>query len=74
MAPFLKPGKNQVTFHLEPDSKTFLTSYIFVYEPDTKLIISDVDGTITKSDMLGHILPRIKASHWAQRGVAEFYS
>jgi phosphatidate phosphatase LPIN len=24
-----------------------------------KIVISDVDGTITKSDMLGHVLPRL---------------
>lgn len=24
-----------------------------------RLVISDIDGTITKSDLLGHVLPRV---------------
>ena len=32
---------------------------IFVWEQSTKIIISDIDGTITKSDVRGMILPMI---------------
>ena len=37
------------------------------------MVISDIDGTITKSDVLGHILPVI-GRDWAQSGVAELFS
>ena len=37
------------------------------------MVISDIDGTITKSDVLGHILPVI-GNDWAQSGVAQLFS
>ena len=45
-----------------------------MWHHDEKIIISDVDGTVTKSDVLGHILPRIGMSDWAHTGIAELYS
>ncbi|KAJ1494278.1 Lipin/Ned1/Smp2-domain-containing protein [Baffinella frigidus] len=32
-----------------------------------QVVISDVDGTITKSDVMGHLLPRV-GIQWAQKG------
>ncbi|XP_055345790.1 phosphatidate phosphatase LPIN2-like [Paramacrobiotus metropolitanus] len=46
---------------------------IFLWRYDDKIVISDIDGTITKSDVLGHILPII-GSTWAQAGVAGLYN
>ena len=37
------------------------------------MVISDIDGTITKSDVLGHIMPVI-GRDWAQSGVARLFS
>lgn len=37
------------------------------------MIISDVDGTITKSDMLGHVLPRF-GRDWTHTGIAKLYT
>lgn len=39
----------------------------------SKIIISDVDGTITKSDMLGHVLPRF-GKDWSHKGIAKLYT
>ena len=36
-------------------------------------LISDIDGTITKSDVLGHVLPII-GRDWAQSGVASLFT
>ena len=36
-------------------------------------MISDIDGTITRSDVLGHLLPVI-GNDWAQMGVAHLFS
>lgn len=36
-------------------------------------MISDIDGTITKSDVLGHVIPAIGGT-WAHAGVAELYT
>ena len=38
-----------------------------------KLVISDVDGTITKSDVLGHVAPRVGID-WSHGGVTSLYS
>ena len=38
-----------------------------------QIVISDIDGTITKSDVLGHLLPVI-GRDWAQSGVAQLYT
>lgn len=40
---------------------------------DTKIIISDVDGTITKSDLLGHLLPRF-GRDWTHPGIAKLFN
>ena len=36
------------------------------------MVISDVDGTITKSDMLGHLLP-IVGKDWSHMGVTALF-
>ncbi|VDN60714.1 unnamed protein product [Dracunculus medinensis] len=38
-----------------------------------KIVISDIDGTITRSDVLGHVIPAI-GGQWAHAGVAELYT
>ena len=49
------------------------TSRIFLWNHMVKIVISDVDGTITKSDVLGHILPRI-GKDWSHSGVSELFT
>jgi hypothetical protein len=54
----LKIGKNEVIYKL----KTLFTFYtinadIYLWDIHSKLVISDIDGTITKSDFLGMVLP-----------------
>ena len=46
---------------------------IYLWHHSDKVVISDIDGTITKSDVLGHLLPVI-GRDWAQSGVAQLYS
>ena len=38
-----------------------------------RLVISDIDGTITKSDLLGHLLPRV-GFDWSHRGVTRLFT
>lgn len=47
--------------------------YVFRWKHSDKVVISDIDGTITKSDVLGHILPMV-GRDWAQLGVAQLFS
>jgi phosphatidate phosphatase LPIN len=46
---------------------------LYLWNLDTKIVISDIDGTITKSDLFGHILP-ILGRDWSHSGVAQLYS
>ncbi|KAI6244172.1 hypothetical protein M3Y99_00089600 [Aphelenchoides fujianensis] len=46
---------------------------IYLLKWSEKIVISDIDGTITRSDVLGHVIPVIGGT-WAHAGVAELYS
>lgn len=68
----LKPGANSVRFVVE-SSVVELTCRIFLWSCHHKVVISDVDGTITRSDVLGHLLPAV-GRDWSHVGVAGLYS
>jgi len=46
---------------------------IFLWSHEDKIVISDIDGTITKSDVLGQILPAM-GRDWFQTGVTGLFS
>lgn len=69
----LKPGHNEVIFSVHGKS-SLINGNIYLWDHDEKLVISDIDGTVTKSDILGHVLPRIGMSDWAHAGIAELYT
>lgn len=71
----LKEGKNRITF-------TFVTQVlgtqqvdarIYLWKWNTRVVISDVDGTITKSDVLGQVMPLV-GRDWTQSGVTRLFS
>ena len=66
----LKPGRNQITYRI---GTTALSAYVYLLNWDTKLVISDVDGTITRSDVLGHILPAI-GWDWSHKGISQLFT
>lgn len=47
--------------------------YLFRWMHSDKVIISDIDGTITKSDLLGHVFAMV-GKDWTQSGVAELFT
>ena len=51
-----------------------ITSRVFLWESDFQVVISDIDGTITKSDVRGMLLPLIGFGDWAQGEVASLFS
>ncbi|KXS11479.1 LNS2-domain-containing protein [Gonapodya prolifera JEL478] len=71
----LKKGINSVAFSVQSDLLGTSTTYarIFFWDWDARIIISDVDGTITKSDALGHLLNAL-GRDWTHTGIAELYS
>lgn len=68
----LQPGANTIRFFVE-SSSVELNCRIFLWSCHTKIAISDVDGTITRSDVLGHLLPAV-GRDWSQVGVAGLYT
>lgn len=71
----LKYGANAAKFTVTTalQGKSVCQCNIYLYKWSDQLVISDIDGTITKSDVLGHIIPAIGGT-WAHAGVAELYS
>ncbi|KAL3909975.1 MAG: hypothetical protein SGPRY_009228 [Prymnesium sp.] len=70
----LRFGTNTIKFSVNSGKRqeAVIQSQIYVFKPTTKLVISDVDGTITKSDVLGHLMPRV-GYDWSHKGVTSLY-
>uniref|UniRef100_A0A914H3C5 Uncharacterized protein n=1 Tax=Globodera rostochiensis TaxID=31243 RepID=A0A914H3C5_GLORO len=66
-----KKGRYSVRFSVEDWKGRTLSLYCFLYYWDstTKLVVSDIDGTVTKSDVWGMILGKA----WIQRDVRSLY-
>ncbi|XP_037717927.1 phosphatidate phosphatase LPIN2 isoform X3 [Drosophila subpulchrella] len=71
----LKEGMNEIEFSVTTayQGTTRCKCYLFRWKHNDKVVISDIDGTITRSDVLGHILPMV-GKDWAQLGVAQLFS
>ncbi|KAJ6642275.1 Phosphatidate phosphatase LPIN2 [Pseudolycoriella hygida] len=71
----LKNGMNEISFSVTTayQGTSRCKCYLFRWKHNDKVVISDIDGTITKSDVLGHILPMV-GRDWAQIGVAQLFS
>ncbi|KAF9266322.1 LNS2-domain-containing protein [Marasmius fiardii PR-910] len=69
----LKPGPNTITFSLSLTGAVACTARIFVWDSADQVVISDIDGTITKSDGLGHVFAMI-GRDWTHLGVAKLYT
>lgn len=70
----LRPGANAIRFTVQSNFQgvQVLEATVFLWNCHSRLIISDIDGTITRSDFLGHVLPSF-GNDWAQPGVASLY-
>lgn len=71
----LKPGPNPITFSVTSalqGTKT-VTGTIYLWPRNAKVVVSDVDGTITRSDVWGQLMP-IVGRDWSHPGVAELFS
>ncbi|KAK7962680.1 nuclear elongation and deformation protein 1 [Apiospora aurea] len=66
----LKPGENSMAFTV---NRATCQAFMYLWKYDTPVVISDIDGTITKSDALGHVLNMI-GRDWTHAGVAKLYS
>ena len=72
----LRSGSNEVIFSITTQFQgtTTCSCSVFVWSHEDKVVISDIDGTITKSDVRGMILPLIGVHDWAQGRVTSLFS
>jgi phosphatidate phosphatase PAH1 len=70
----LAPGQNEIRFVCKTSQSGVqtLSSYIYLWHYTSKIIITDVDGTITKSDILGQVLPFF-GRDWSHPGVTALF-
>jgi hypothetical protein len=69
----LVSGANTIQFVVEGGGGIVVSAKLYLWSPHAKIFVSDVDGTITKSDVLGHILYYV-GRDWTHAGVAKLYS
>uniref|UniRef100_A0A8C4DRQ8 phosphatidate phosphatase n=1 Tax=Dicentrarchus labrax TaxID=13489 RepID=A0A8C4DRQ8_DICLA len=70
----LREGANKVVFSVttQYQGTCRCEAAIYLWNWSDRVIISDIDGTITKSDALGHILPQF-GKDWTHKGIAKLY-
>ncbi|XP_045375334.1 phosphatidate phosphatase LPIN3 isoform X1 [Camelus bactrianus] len=70
----LQEGANSVVFSVttQYQGTCRCRATIYLWKWDDKVVISDIDGTITKSDALGHILPQL-GKDWTHQGITSLY-
>lgn len=66
----LRPGENSLSFTV---NRATCTACMYLWKHDTPVVISDIDGTITKSDALGHFFNMV-GRDWTHAGVAKLYN
>ncbi|XP_008805259.2 phosphatidate phosphatase PAH2-like isoform X1 [Phoenix dactylifera] len=71
----LKEGRNVITFSFSTAmlGRQQVDASIYLWKWNTRIVISDVDGTITRSDVLGQFMPLVGVD-WSQTGVAHLFS
>jgi len=71
----LRLGANTVSYtvHTALQGTQTVTGHIYYWHENTNIIISDIDGTITKTDFLGHLMPMV-GKDWSQPGIAPLYT
>jgi len=71
----LNKGVNTIQFSVVSgfQGKATCSARIFLWDWDSKVVISDIDGTITKSDVLGHVFTMV-GRDWTHKGVASLYT
>ncbi|BFZ57507.1 lipin Ned1 [Savitreella phatthalungensis] len=66
----LARGENKMSFTV---GKSTCTASLFYWRYNEPVVISDIDGTITKSDALGHLFNMV-GRDWTHPGVARLYT
>lgn len=66
--PLIK-GKNSLQYSV---GKSTVVANLFLWDAYPPIVISDIDGTITKSDAMGHVMTML-GRDWTHEGVAQLF-
>jgi phosphatidate phosphatase PAH1 len=70
----LRGGVNSIVFSVGgSNGRLYCSSRIVKWPSTAKIVVSDIDGTITKSDALGHLFAMV-GKDWTHSGVASLYT
>jgi len=71
----LKKGQNSIDYQVRTSSGSLVSTsaIIFLLDSTQKFVVSDIDGTITRSDFRGFILPALGLSDWKHDGVVKLF-
>ena len=67
----LEKGVNIVHYVLKDNPSIYLSGKIYLWDYKSKIVITDIDGTLTKSDILGHLFYYV-GKDWTKGGAAYF--
>jgi len=72
----LKMGNNLLEYQVvtASGSRVKADATIFMLNSTQKFVVSDIDGTVTKSNLRGLLLPALGISDWKHPGIVELYS
>jgi phosphatidate phosphatase PAH1 len=69
----LVDGVNIVHYILRSNTEQFLAGKIYLWDYRSKIVVTDIDGTLTKSDAVGIAMGYI-GQDWTRGGVVYFYN
>lgn len=71
----LRRGYNKIEFVVESklQGRQTIEGKIYLFDHDAKLVVSDIDGTVTKSDVRGHI-STIMGKEWTHKDIAPLFT
>lgn len=68
----LVSGRNTIVYRLT-GTPIALTAQIFLWRASDRIVVSDIDGTVTKSDVIGYIWGVI-GRDWSHPGIVKLYN
>ena len=71
----LQPGQNQLVYRVETSSGSVVrtAASLHLVSSSARIVVTDIDGTVTKSDIRGVLLPALGLSDWKHSGVVPLY-
>ena len=70
----MNPGKNKIRYIVQSNlqGEQFVEARVFLWSQPLKIVFSDIDGTVTKSDVMGHIMSILKKD-WTHDSIAALF-